>query len=54
MTDQIHERTLSEWAALTGASLPDSAEDRVDRDSGFDVRADTAESFEGEFGEESR
>ena len=56
MNDQNHERTLSEWAALTGASLPDSVEDRVDRDTGFDVRADgdAAESFDREFGEESR
>ena len=56
MNDRTHERTLSEWAALTGASLPDSVENRVDGDSGFDVRADgdVAESFDREFGEESR
>jgi hypothetical protein len=56
MTNQNHKRALSEWAALTGASLPDSVEDRADRDDGIGVRADrdAAESFEREFGEESR
>jgi hypothetical protein len=56
MNDRHHERALSEWAALTGASLPDSVEDRTDRDAGFDARADAdaAESFEREFGEGGR
>jgi len=56
MNDQTHERTLSEWAALTGASLPDSVEDRAGRDAGVDARADpdAAESFEREFGEGGR
>ena len=56
MNDQNHDRALSEWAALTGASLPDSVEDRVDRDDRVGVHADgdAAEPFEREFREESR
>ncbi len=56
MNDQTHERTLSEWAALTGASLPDSVDDRAGRDAVTGTRADSdaAESFEREFGEGGR
>jgi hypothetical protein len=53
MNDRNHERPLSEWAALTGASLPDSLEDRTDGNAGFETRAepDAAESFDREFGD---
>jgi len=53
MNDRDHERPLSEWAALTGASLPDSVEDRTDGDAGAGLRAeaDAAESFDREFGD---
>jgi hypothetical protein len=56
MNDRNHERPLSEWAALTGASLPDSVEDRTDGDAGFRMRAepDAAESFDREFGDGSQ
>ncbi len=53
MNDRNHERTLSEWAALTGASLPDSVEDRTDGNAGFEGRTepDAAESFDHDFGD---
>ena len=53
MNDRNHERPLSEWAALTGASLPDSVEDRTDGNAGLQRRAepDAAESFDREFGD---
>jgi len=53
MNDRNHERPLSEWAALTGASLPDSLEDRTDGSAGFERRTElgTAESFDREFGD---
>ena len=56
MNDRNHERPLSEWAALTGASLPDSVEDRTDGSAGFEARAepDAAESFDREFGDGGR
>ena len=56
MNDRSHERTLSEWAALTGASLPDSVEGRTDGDAGFERRAgpDVVEPFAPEFGDGGR
>ena len=56
MNDRNHERPLSEWAALTGASLPDSVEDRTDGTAGFETGAapDAAESFYRKFGDGGR
>ena len=56
MNDRNHERPLSEWAALTGASLPDSVEDRTDGKAGCETGAkpDAAESFDHTFGDGGR
>lgn len=56
MNDGNNERPLSEWAALTGASLPDSVEDRTDGNAGFETGAkpDAAESFDRRFGDGGR